>query len=65
MAQDSPKGHAHLVDPFFRNLRELTGGVVIERSRCCNAPMRKTGGIVIEVCSKCGKPNPPPPVLGA
>ena len=65
MAQDPSKCHGQLVDPFFRNLRELTGGVVMEHSRCCNAPMRKTEGIVIGVCSKCGKPNPPPPVLGA
>lgn len=36
------------------------GGLIIEKSRCCGAPIKRTAGIIIEVCSACNKGNPPP-----
>jgi len=32
------------------------GGIVFERSRCCNAPINYTsGGVALAYCSKCKK----------
>ena len=41
-----------------------TGGLIVPRSRCCNAPIRETKGIVTEICTVCGCGNPPPPTFG-
>lgn len=37
-----------------------TGGVLIEKSPCCGAPVTyTTGGIMMKICSKCGGPIKP------
>jgi len=36
------------------------GGLIIEKSRCCGAPLRYTTGFIVEICTKCDNPNPPP-----
>lgn len=41
--------------PFFSK-----GGFIPQKSRCCGAPIKRTTGIIIEVCSACNKDNPPP-----
>ena len=39
-------------------------GIIIEKSRCCGAPLKATeGGITMYICTKCGKGNPPPTVF--
>jgi hypothetical protein len=40
------------------------GGLIIPKSRCCGAPIKKTEGLIVEICTKCKKPNPPEPVYG-
>ncbi len=39
-------------EPFYR-------GIIRKRSNCCNAPIRETEGIVVEICTQCEQPNPP------
>ena len=36
-------------------------GLIIEKSRCCKAPIKRTEGLIVEICTKCGKQNPPEP----
>ena len=32
------------------------GGILVEKSNCCGAPiMENRGGIITQICSKCGK----------
>ncbi len=40
------------------------GGLIVEKSRCCGAPIRRTEGLIVEICTKCNKPNPPESVFG-
>jgi hypothetical protein len=40
------------------------GGIIEKRSRCCNAPLRLTEGVIVEQCTACGRVNPSEPVFG-
>lgn len=42
-------------------LKRPRGGFILPRSRCCNAPVRRTTGLITEICTKCNKVNPPKP----
>ena len=42
------------------NWNYSAGGLIVEKSRCCKAPIKRTEGIITEICSACGKGNPLP-----
>ncbi len=47
-----------IIDNIKKNSkkRKFRGGVIIERSNCCDAPIIYTsGGVQIQKCSKCRK----------
>lgn len=42
------------------NGTQCSTGIPIERSRCCDAEVtRSRGGVIVEICSKCGKDHGP------
>lgn len=50
--EDIKEIHRNIVS----NLPPVAGGLIVEKSHCCNAPLEYTeGGLKMRYCSKCKK----------